>query len=365
MSQSGGGPNSSRRRGVSPSASEQGSVHGSGKFERSARESGSGSGRDGSRSGRGALGSGAKRGGGGAVAIGMLSVEVTMGHADFVDDLWGISDALSSAGRDESGRGGSGRGGNGPGGSGRHEMAALLALRGADAAAKSARRAPSRFGSHASGEDFTDDSARHDAVIGGATDDDVFAEVSVDFVDDSARHDPHIDVLELPLGGMKSEDASAQVQTRVPRRSSFVGFFRDDKGKALSKERLFSSSGESHGVSRSIGDRGAARGCIATPDIKTVMVPAGRGARIAVCSDGVWDVYDSDKAVAAVKGSSTAEAAAKKLCSYARQRREYGGQPMDDISAIIIDIGEKDSKATRVSSGGFFSMCRGLPRVEY
>ena len=40
---------------------------------------------------------------------------------------------------------------------------------------------------------------------------------------------------------------------------SFVGFYKDHSGQALSKQRIFSSSGESHGVSRSIGDRGAAR----------------------------------------------------------------------------------------------------------
>ena len=39
----------------------------------------------------------------------------------------------------------------------------------------------------------------------------------------------------------------------------FVGFYKDHSGQALSKQRIFSSSGESHGVSRSIGDRGAAR----------------------------------------------------------------------------------------------------------
>ena len=45
-----------------------------------------------------------------------------------------------------------------------------------------------------------------------------------------------------------------------------------------------------HGVSRSIGDLGAARGCVATPEISTHRISPGFAH--VVCSDGVWDVFD-------------------------------------------------------------------------
>ena len=48
---------------------------------------------------------------------------------------------------------------------------------------------------------------------------------------------------------------------------SFVGYFKSDSGNAISS-RMFSSSGMSHGMSRSIGDRGSARAVVATPDIE-------------------------------------------------------------------------------------------------
>jgi serine/threonine protein phosphatase PrpC len=60
---------------------------------------------------------------------------------------------------------------------------------------------------------------------------------------------------------------------------------------------------------------------------------------VVIASDGVWDVYDSVKAVKSIKSFGKVEAAAKKMCLYAREKREYGGLAMDDISTIVIDIG--------------------------
>ena len=71
------------------------------------------------------------------------------------------------------------------------------------------------------------------------------------------------------------------------------GILQEREGPGAEQARIFSSSGMSHGVSRSIGDLGAARGCVATPEISTHRILAGGSARIVVCSDGVWDVFDS------------------------------------------------------------------------
>jgi len=61
------------------------------------------------------------------------------------------------------------------------------------------------------------------------------------------------------------------------------------------------------------------------PEIKTVTVAGGHGARVVVCSDGVWDVYSSEKAMNALKGYTKPEAAARRICRLAREKREYGG----------------------------------------
>ena len=123
-------------------------------------------------------------------------------------------------------------------------------------------------------------------------------------------------------------------------RMSFVGFYKNEKGQALSKPRIFSSSGMSHGVSRSIGDLGAARGCVATPEISTHRILAGGSARVVVCSDGVWDVFDSLKAMKTIRSCRTVDNAARKLCTVAREKREFSGISLDDISTIVVDVGE-------------------------
>ena len=86
---------------------------------------------------------------------------------------------------------------------------------------------------------------------------------------------------------------------------SFVGCYVDAAGKSLSRERVFSSSGDSHGVSRSIGDRGAARACVSTPEINNVRIPSGKGARIVVASDGVWDCFASAAAMKKARSFSS------------------------------------------------------------
>lgn len=56
-------------------------------------------------------------------------------------------------------------------------------------------------------------------------------------------------------------------------------------------------------MTRSIGDRGAARACVPTPDITTTFVhPKDRG-RIIIASDGVWDVVGDTESEAITRGS--------------------------------------------------------------
>lgn len=153
------------------------------------------------------------------------------------------------------------------------------------------------------------------------------------FDSDDEEDEPVDERLQGTLDRIDSQGGTAQ-------RMSFVGYFKSDSGNAISKPRMFSSSGMSHGMSRSIGDRGSARAVVATPDVKTVTVPANGAARIVACSDGVWDCYSSEKAVQAIRRFQTVEGAAKRMCVFAREKRQYTGIAMDDISVVVVDVGE-------------------------
>ena len=156
---------------------------------------------------------------------------------------------------------------------------------------------------------------------------------------DSSEDEADGDEDEDELGSLDG-DSEPGVFRRVDlARMSFVGYYKNEQGKALSKPRVFSSSGESHGVSRSIGDRGSARACVATPEIRTVVVPFGSGARIMACSDGVWDCFTSEKAARRVSRFVSPQGAAKRVCVYARERAEYRGMYADDITAVVVDVG--------------------------
>lgn len=144
------------------------------------------------------------------------------------------------------------------------------------------------------------------------------------------------------LGEMRNggnADDSPSFDRAAVSRMSFIGYYKTEEGKPLSNPRIYSSTGESHGVSRSIGDRGSARACVATPEIRTIVVPTGSGARIMACSDGVWDSFTSQKAARKIARFITPEGAAKRMCVYAREKAEYSGQYADDITAVVLDVG--------------------------
>ena len=103
---------------------------------------------------------------------------------------------------------------------------------------------------------------------------------------------------------------------------------------------MFSSSGGSATTCLGPSAIAAARAVVATPDVKTVTVPANGAVRIVACSDGVWDCYSSEKAVQAIRRFQTVEGAAKRMCVFAREKRQYTGIPMDDISVVVVDVGE-------------------------
>lgn len=147
-----------------------------------------------------------------------------------------------------------------------------------------------------------------------------------------------------PESAVPDEGGSSGGGYHPRRRVSFVGRLRDPNTGALSNLRLFGGKlGASTAMTRSIGDREAARCCISEPEVVTMVVEATQKARIVICSDGVWDVYDNAEAVSVTKGNrlnvmKTSLASANHLAAHALEDRVYDGLPADDITVIIADV---------------------------
>ena len=127
-------------------------------------------------------------------------------------------------------------------------------------------------------------------------------------------------------------------------RRSFVARLRDPETGALSNLRLFGGNvGASTAMTRSIGDAGAARCCIAEPEFCTLLVAPTQRARLIIASDGMWDVYANEEAEQLSRGTrmdapkTTAECATL-LVTRALEDRTFDGLSADDITAVVVDI---------------------------
>jgi hypothetical protein len=163
--------------------------------------------------------------------------------------------------------------------------------------------------------------------------------------------------------------AAAQAAHRD--RRSFVARLRDPETGALSNLRLFGGNvGASTAMTRSIGDAGAARCCIAEPEFCTQLVAptqardalcapclfvsadmllplspflCAQRARLIIASDGLWDVYANEEAEQLSRGTRldaprTSAECATLLASRALEDRAFDGLAADDITALVVDI---------------------------
>ena len=139
----------------------------------------------------------------------------------------------------------------------------------------------------------------------------------------------------LPAPPQTGEDSAS------PRRRSFIAQRISDNGKQKGPWCLFSgASGCSLAVTRSLGDSDAARCCISEPEIIRRKIPAGTAERIVICSDGVWDVMTSADVAERARSGSNPAAAAKKVALIAKERRSRGFFGRDDITVMVVDVGE-------------------------
>ena len=129
-------------------------------------------------------------------------------------------------------------------------------------------------------------------------------------------------------------------------RRSFVARLRDPETGAMSTPRLFGGNvGASTAMTRSIGDRGAARCCIAEPEFCTMLVGPGERGRVILASDGMWDVYTNEEADTIARGTRmdgvrTSGDAAALLARRAQEDRSFDGLSPDDITIIVLDINQ-------------------------
>jgi hypothetical protein len=127
-------------------------------------------------------------------------------------------------------------------------------------------------------------------------------------------------------------------------RRSFVARLRDPETGAMSNLRLFGGNvGASTAMTRSIGDAGAARCCIAEPEFCTVLVAPAQRARLIIASDGLWDVYANEEAENLSRGSRmdaprSSAACAALLAARALEDRSFDGLAADDITTVVMDI---------------------------
>ena len=155
---------------------------------------------------------------------------------------------------------------------------------------------------------------------------------------------------QLPPNGTKlsPEALAAAMKTAAEsesrQRRSFVARLRDPETGAMSTPRLFGGNvGASTAMTRSIGDRGAARCCIAEPEFSTMLIAPGERGRVILASDGMWDVYTNEEADTIARGTRmdgvrTSADAAALLARRAQEDRSFDGLSPDDITIIVLDI---------------------------
>ncbi|KAG2449516.1 hypothetical protein HYH02_005659 [Chlamydomonas schloesseri] len=90
-------------------------------------------------------------------------------------------------------------------------------------------------------------------------------------------------------------------------------------------------------VSRSVGDLDAGPEVVPLPHIRQVLLPSN-GARIIVCSDGVWDLMSLSKAVKLCRFKPASAATAALMGAVSRDLRL-----LDDASIIVVDMLPSDA----------------------
>jgi serine/threonine protein phosphatase PrpC len=142
------------------------------------------------------------------------------------------------------------------------------------------------------------------------------------------------------------------ISAPIVHRASFIGKRTTNDGASVGPIALFSRHNISITMTRSIGDRHAARSCICTPDIMAMTLQKDEYARFVLASDGFWDVVTNDRAVSMISHITDPVEAARFLANKGRALRESSRIRLDDVTCVVIDINPEFNPAHQSKFGG-------------
>ena len=119
---------------------------------------------------------------------------------------------------------------------------------------------------------------------------------------------------------------------------SFIARRALPNGNAVGPEAVFGRYNMSINMTRSIGDRFGPRSVVAVPDVTAITIPKDQFARFVLCSDGVWDVMDTEEMRNKAFDYFGPEEMAVTLAYEAQTRRINRRMRRDDISVVVVDV---------------------------
>lgn len=147
----------------------------------------------------------------------------------------------------------------------------------------------------------------------------------------------------------KENEVIEPAPSKLAFKQSFIGRRASPDGQLIGPVALFGVSNVSITMTRSIGDKYAARSCKCIPDITEVCVRSDEHARFIQASDGLWDVMTSQRAANLIRGVTDPVKASLLLAVKARSIREGRMMKIDDITVLVIDVHPQFRKATALS----------------
>ena len=135
-------------------------------------------------------------------------------------------------------------------------------------------------------------------------------------------------------------------------RTTLVQPRKNAAGEKVGPVALTSRQGVSIMMTRSIGDRNAARTCVCVPDFYKIIIPKGEYARVLLGSDGMWDVMPNTMAASYSLKQKELQQASQFVVYRARELREEAPMRIDDITCIVIDINTPDIQTQNTATTG-------------
>lgn len=130
-------------------------------------------------------------------------------------------------------------------------------------------------------------------------------------------------------------------EMQMAARATFVARARSTSGEAQGPLRVYAKAGAAGiVVTRTMGDPDRARSVIPTPDFYNYKLGPNEGGRVVIASDGFWDVFDDKKACNLIKSIKEDAQAAQFMANKAKERRLYLGLGPDDITVMVLSVGE-------------------------